>query len=443
MTTARPLGALALALGVALVVLALVADFLQGGPARHFGPGQLALATLGALLIAGAVCLRRSPESVERWLPAVRVLTAGYRAVAYVTLSTIGLFLVLELTALVVAGDTGLSVPLAPAELWRQIPGYGSEEWAERYWEEEAGLEMRYERYVTWRTAPFAGETINVSADGVRHTPGAATSSNALEVWLFGGSGMWGTGSPDWGTVAAYLQRGLQGASRPVRIRNLAERAYVSTQDLLRLVLELQAGRVPDMVVFYNGFNDLGPAIGGEPGGHLSEARISGRLDRPIATWLATSHVVSLVRWMTQGRPGVDQLAQPGERDRLAEEVIETYLRTYKVVDSLSRAYSFPYLFFWQPALVASAKPSTEIEDLIRAGQEPEYTRLVRRVYERIGEEAAARVNLQTLANALDRETAPLWLDGVHLTPQGNKIIAEAMTEYVAPRVDRVAAGAP
>lgn len=38
---------------------------------------------------------------------------------------------------------------------------------------------------------------------------------------------------------------------------NYGENAYVSTQGLIHLILLLESGDVPDMVIFYDGVNDI------------------------------------------------------------------------------------------------------------------------------------------------------------------------------------------
>src|SRR5262249_20654275 len=68
-----------------------------------------------------------------------------------------------------------------------------------------------------------------------------------------GESSMWGTGSPDWATIPANLQRLLEKKIRgPVCVINFAESAYVLTQNVITLLMELQSGNVPDLVLFYN-----------------------------------------------------------------------------------------------------------------------------------------------------------------------------------------------
>ena len=69
-----------------------------------------------------------------------------------------------------------------------------------------------YYPYVGWRRAPFKGTTIEIDQNGIRVTPGADCSAKSFKVFTFGESSMWGTGSPDWGTIPAHLQRGLEQA---------------------------------------------------------------------------------------------------------------------------------------------------------------------------------------------------------------------------------------
>ena len=126
------------------------------------------------------------------------------------------------------------------------------------YWR-EFGVSRRqaYRPYVLWRRHAFSGKTINVDADGVRLTPGAVCGPSSFKVFVLGGSTVWGTGSADWNTLPAHLQTELQRVSaRPVCVVNFGESAWVSTQSVLQLLLQLQAGNVPDLVISYEGYND-------------------------------------------------------------------------------------------------------------------------------------------------------------------------------------------
>ena len=65
-------------------------------------------------------------------------------------------------------------------------------------------------------------------------------------------------GAPDWGTIPAYLQTLLeQKIETPLCIVNYGEWGYVVTQNMILLTLELRDGNVPDLVIFYDGINDV------------------------------------------------------------------------------------------------------------------------------------------------------------------------------------------
>ena len=83
-------------------------------------------------------------------------------------------------------------------------------------------------------------------------TPGADCSAKSFKVFTFGASEMWGTGSPNWGTIPAHLQKGLEKLRQgPVCVTNFAESAYVSMQGVMMLLMQLRSGNVPDVVLFY------------------------------------------------------------------------------------------------------------------------------------------------------------------------------------------------
>jgi acyl-CoA synthetase (AMP-forming)/AMP-acid ligase II len=124
---------------------------------------------------------------------------------------------------------------------------------------------------------------------------------NALKVFTFGGSPMWGTGSPDWSTIPAYLRIELEEARRrPLCIMNFGESAYVSTQSVIELMLQLQAGNVPDIAIFTDGVNDIFTGYqSGKAGIHQNFEQIAARLEgtgqpRPLSRLLESFFLYGL-----------------------------------------------------------------------------------------------------------------------------------------------------
>src|SRR5262249_10483737 len=190
-----------------------------------------------------------------------RQIARVYRGTAILILNTILLAAGVEVAASSILKAWSVRNPgdqqlVNPRE---NIAYYRSRDWGALYWHEHHLSDVqRYHPYVIWRRAPFQGITINIGEHGTRVTPGANCSANSYKVFAFGGSTMWGTGSPDWGTIPAYLQAGLEALrGKSVCVMNFGESAFVSTQGVIQLILELQSGNVPHLVIFYDGVNDV------------------------------------------------------------------------------------------------------------------------------------------------------------------------------------------
>src|SRR5262245_33702523 len=198
-----------------------------------------------------------------------------------------------------------------------KVSYYSSQDWAKRYWHEfRLTRTQRYYPYVGWKRAPFNGETIKIDQNGVRLTPGADCSAKSFKVFAFGESSMWGTGSPDWGTIPANLQKDLEKMRRgPVCVMNFAESAYISTQDIIMLLLQLRSGNVPDLVLFYSMAGDIGAAYeSGRAGVHANldqiAARFEGRSKPPtFVDWLRSTYAYSLINELT-GKLAIANLQQ-------------------------------------------------------------------------------------------------------------------------------------
>ncbi len=74
--------------------------------------------------------------------------------------------------------------------------------------------------YVYWKRKPFAGKYINVDERGLRRTwngklPEEKDSSAIIEVFMFGGSAMWGSGVSDDYTIASIVSRPFSRMGKP------------------------------------------------------------------------------------------------------------------------------------------------------------------------------------------------------------------------------------
>ena len=132
-------------------------------------------------------------------------------------------------------------------------PVYENFSGKEKLWEEFLLNESRFAPYYYSRTKAMSGEYINVSLKGIRKTV-KNSENGAKKVFLFGGSTLWGTGAPDESTIPSIVNKHL---GKNYDIINFGESGYVSTQELNFLLERLTNNDIPDMVVFYDGVNDI------------------------------------------------------------------------------------------------------------------------------------------------------------------------------------------
>lgn len=425
----KALQVLLVLVGATIAVLAIFADRLGYGDPGSLGVGQLLLALVGLVVTLIGLLGKRIVEL--------------YRGVAILLLNTLVLLAVLELAAIIIAR----SHQAAESAGIERLPYYAAQDWTETYWREAKLAEnYRYKRYVGWRHLPFAGETVNINQEGIRETPGADCRDGAFKVFTLGGSTMFGWGSPDWGTIAAYLQSGLDGRiARPVCVVNLAEDGFVSTQSLIALVLQLQSGNTPDAVIFYDGINEVQAAYeSGQPGAHVTRSQIAARFEQrehPLVRWLQGSRQYALMRkqlskLMRNGaEDSPNQLSYRVmgiDADDMGKSVAEVYLENYRIVDALGQQYGFEYFFFLQPHLAVSKKPLTAEEQTFKSGIDPALADLAHEVYADVSSLASDYENLWSLADIFDGEHAQIWIDEVgHLTPEGNRLVAQEILAVV------------
>lgn len=385
-----------------------------------------------------------------------------YRAVAILVLNAILAVAGFELVAM---GYFNFKVPTRQAKSAERLVGegtpretvsyYASQDWAERFWYEfRLSRNQQFRPFVGWRRAPFKGQTIEVDQNGVRVTPGADCSPNSFKVFTFGASEMWGTGSPNWGTIPAHLQKGLEKLGQgPVCVTNFAESAYVSMQGIITLLMQLRSGNVPDVVLFYSVEDDIYSAYQSGRVGLLENlgqiaARFEGKqkpegfLDRIKAT-NSYKLVDMYMDKLTVAKPQ-EQVANKVvtyesmgiDAESLSDAIVQEMLENYKIVNGLSQEYGFKYMFVVPPSVWRGEKSLTPEEQRMKdlALQEEALHKLSAAVYGKLEVAASKYANFQSLTHVFDHQNALLWIDATHVNPEGNQLVAMSLLELMQTR---------
>jgi len=289
-----------------------------------------------------------------------------------------------------------------------------------------------------WRRSQY----LNVDSLGRRTTPQSPRGERGRQLFLLGGSVMWGWAHIDSLTIGAFLARRLNEANlADVEIQNYAQSGYTLTQELITLMLEIRRGNVPDAVIFFHGGNDVGNAFaigraGASPNEALSaEAYRLGRrrFQEELIELPRHSRLIRALR-SALGRDG-SRTNQPATLE-LCDDIGAYYRQQVRMAQAIGRAFDIDMLFFFQPLLATSRKPLTKWEASHQAFDG--YRAMQRRCAAVVDSLMAleSTVPYEPLHDMFDRDTVDAFLDGFgHLTVYGNDRVSERLADAIIPRL--------
>jgi len=308
---------------------------------------------------------------------------------------------------------------------------------------------LDYEPFLGWDRRFFKSKYVNIDAAGVRKTWNPEFSEeNPKEIYMFGGSTMWGAGARDEFTIPSWVSKKLNAAGLNGRVHNYGERGYVFLQEIVQLLLLLREGQRPDLVVFYDGVNDVYAAYqAGHAGAVQNTALMRAKLSTPQPFTWASFHTgverlikknsviykaIDRIAAASQGRGTGREVAALYDEDelaRLAEDIVREYGKSLLLLKDLSRIYGFEYICFWQPV---SFLENTLTEE--ESGSDPRIhdeclARLFKKVHVLLQQKPLD--NCIDLVDALANRTHSVYFDFCHVTEEGNEIVSQRITSAV------------
>jgi lysophospholipase L1-like esterase len=326
---------------------------------------------------------------------------------------------------------------------------YGSADWIDAYFDElKMASITRWRPYVYWRRKPFSGRYINIDQNGLRRTSYQETEADRLDIFIFGGSSIWGNGVRDEYTIPSLLGKKLLEQGIRNKVTNFGEDGYVSTQEIIELVLQLQRGNTPDLVIFYDGVNDtfsgLQNGFAGLPQNEwnreqaftLSKTSESNvfreyfflrvlrdtstiRIVEALIDRLFPSPQQSFKKFPSWGR----------DSDNIESDILDTYFSNINIVNALGQAYGFKALFFWQPIVYTKGRQTEyEKEQIKYVGKEMEdfFVETYALVKHK---EAMFQGNFINLSDIFAEVETPLYIDIFHVSEEANELITSRMME--------------
>jgi lysophospholipase L1-like esterase len=316
-----------------------------------------------------------------------------------------------------------------------------------------------FDPFLGWTMPDFRGRYVRVEG-GVRRTavPPPAAAADPVDIFFFGGSTMFGSYQREDHTIPAEFARLAAADGVPVRVVNHGRMGYVNWQEVLQLEELVTDGSVPDLAVFYDGFNELlsqftlGPHD--EPT-HVGATEIDERLREGVQPgqeslrkalrreWQERSAVHRVARRLGLAeRDAVDlgsigssfQGKQPEQPERRGVKAAAIHARGVDIARRLAGSYGFESAFFWQPSLYSKQVRPGEDGLASTLGADPPSWRAADRAAR-----ARLRAPVRDIGDALDDVRNPVMYDFVHTNEAGARAVARRLYEELRPRLARLA----
>jgi hypothetical protein len=162
-------------------------------------------------------------------------------------------------------------------------------------------------------------------------------------------------------------------------------------------------------------------------------ARLSPDEPPPLVQMMQQSYTFNLIRLFAQGaaRSATQPTGSEADENPLAASIIDVYTLNRRMVQNLAEQYGFEVWFFWQPDILVTGKPLTEEEAYLRDNVDAPFARLVVQTYALMETTFEPDQHFVSLIPVFDQTDGTTWVDHVHLSPEGNAIIAQAMVDTI------------
>ncbi len=339
--------------------------------------------------------------------------------------AVVGFFVLIPLSVKVAYRSYSRLVPWSSGETRAALSNYSEFEWAEQHFKDLERIATNYRDFVVWRAEPFESPTITIESGGFRRVE-QARDADTDEVWLFGGSAMWGVGSNDTNTIPSQLAQGAE-----VTVKNYAQMGYIARQSLNELINIYSEAKRPisttRVVVFYDGVNEVLWKCQTE-NVHLGSAYESDIRDALAVDNLSPRVIlqpaVSLIDWIGDGFDNrlFNSSYSCHEDSERSEQVARLLVNDWISADAIARSHGDRFVAVLQPVAYIG-RPNLEHLDLFRK-EWKELSTQYQVVYPLIRKYAVeAQIEFYDFSSILNMEEQ-VYIDFCHLSPNGNQQIA-------------------
>ena len=300
--------------------------------------------------------------------------------------------------------------------------------WMRRNW--HAGQPpTEYRSHVGWRRTAWAADDVHIEGPyGQRRTINAGAPDNG-RVYFFGGSTMWGFAIGDHETIPSQFA-----AKTGLHSENFGELGYTAHQSLLLLIQLLQEGHRPDLVVFYDGVNEVAMKCQNEhtPVSHAQEQRFKTIVSQSFSSDSFSHYFAPLLHVATHINRELGRAIDREEYDchrnpQKAEAIANNMIKDWEIAKHLVEAHGGKFVGFLQPVLQFSRTPSDHVDMAPVERRRASYQAVYPLLRERVGRLGG---DFHDLISAVDVDE-PIYIDWCHLTPKGNGHVVDRVVQIL------------
>jgi lysophospholipase L1-like esterase len=297
--------------------------------------------------------------------------------------------------------------------------------------------------YIMFKGLPGASiyNTERINSYGYRGaSPSSFKDINEYRIFILGGSTTF-DGNPSIPAIVQeeFIKNGFSG----VKVFNYGVVSSVSSMELARVIFEVLNFQ-PDLIVMYNGANDIIAPLYWDPrpgypynfivyeNNPLAEKDIK----KAILTLVSYSHVARLVGWryFVNGLLDIEEVRKTVSynTEQWQSQIAEIYISNMIKAGKISKAFGSDFVVFFQPmAYFKDYLSSDEARLAEKKATEHSIDVRVKILSKVSAANISNRFKFEDLSDIFDQYEQPIFTDFVHVTQEGHYIIGKAIYNYI------------
>ncbi len=306
-------------------------------------------------------------------------------------------------------------------------------------------MDSEWAPYVHFRFKESTGKYQNIDSNGFRKTLNynLKDSKTAFKIFCLGGSTLFGTGVRDEYSIPSRLSQYIYNMfpDKNIEIINFGAPGYTRTIENILLQLELLADHKPDMVIFYDGVNEIISAQENRKAGYPTNAsnrknefKTGFSYAKKISLLFSSSKIKRMITYL-QLKIFKTKPMEVANPENLSSQVAQQYIRSLEITKALGKQYDFEVYNFFQPIIYLN-KSLTEHEKIMSKNAF-HFEKLYFNTYKNILEnyELKKDSTFIDISSIFVKDTHTIYTDFCHIAERGNDSIAKKIFTVLEPSI--------